>query len=169
MTPHRGCVSSDAQAKPSDNGWRMFHGCALCGQRGLLGNGPHKSTQFPRDGDNHLVGIFPSSASLSVAFAESSLRLPTASLERLGHLLPASWQMPADCGGGARGPGTFDQGTAGMALASLGDAALWAPLSRRGCRGCEAQGVHELSRVSEPGEVAECGHSGHCDRALHPA
>ena len=29
--------------------------------------------------------------------------------------------------------------------------------------------MHQLSRVSEPGEVTECGHRGHCDRAWHPA
>src|SRR5215813_5881309 len=69
VTPNRGCVSFDAQAKPSDNRLCMFHGRALCSQRDLLGHGPHTRTQFPRDGDNHLVGIFPSGASLSVAFA----------------------------------------------------------------------------------------------------
>src|ERR671923_1647591 len=41
VAPNRGCVSSDAQAKPSDNGWRPFHGLALGSQRDLLSNGPH--------------------------------------------------------------------------------------------------------------------------------
>jgi hypothetical protein len=56
-----------------------------------------------------------------------------------------------------------------MAVASLGDAALSAPLSRRVFRRCEAQVVQELSGVIEPGEVAEFGHGGHCDSELHPA
>src|SRR5262245_65406511 len=56
-----------------------------------------------------------------------------------------------------------------MAIARLRDAALLAPLSRRVFLGGEAQGVHQLSRVIAPGEVAECGHRGHCDRAWHPA
>jgi hypothetical protein len=147
----------------------MCNGRALGSQRDLLGHGPQKRTQFPRDGANHLVGIFPSGASLSGAFAESSRRLPTALLDRLGHLLQTSWQMPADCGGVARGPGAFDQGPAGMAMARLGAAALVAPLARRVCRGCEAQGVQQLSRVIAPGAVAACGPSGHCARALPPA
>ena len=134
VPPHRGCVSADAQAKPRDNGWRRLNGRALCSQRDLLGHGPHKRTQFPRDGDHNLVGMFPSGASLSGALASSSLRLPTAILDRLGPLLQASWQMPAHVGGGARGPGACDQGTAGLAVARLGDAALVAPLSRRVCR-----------------------------------
>src|SRR4030095_4135944 len=69
ITPHRGCVSSDVQAKPSDNGWRTLNGLALWSQRDLLGNGPHKSTQFPRDGDDHLDRIFPAGAQLPIAFA----------------------------------------------------------------------------------------------------
>jgi len=77
--------------------------------------------------------------------------------------------MPADLRGVARGPGTFDQRTAGMAVARLGDAALSAPLSCRVCCRREAQGVHQLSGVVETGKVAECGHGGHRDRAWHPA
>ena len=132
VTPHRGGVSADAQAKPRDNGWRLLNGRALCRQRDLLGYGPQKSPQFPRAGDHTLVGLFPSGASLSGALASSSLRLPTGSLARLGPLLQASLQMPADFGGVAIGPGAFDQGPAGMAVARLRDAALAAPLSRRG-------------------------------------
>jgi hypothetical protein len=56
-----------------------------------------------------------------------------------------------------------------MAMARLGEAALSAPLARRVCRGCEAQGVQQLSRGIEPGEVAACGHRGPGDRAWHPA
>src|SRR4030095_11203458 len=93
VTPHRGCVSSDVQAKPSDNAWRTFNSLALWRQRDLLGNGPHKSTQFPRDGDDHLVGIFSSGAQLSVAFAQAYLRLPTEILDGLGHLLSGVLQM----------------------------------------------------------------------------
>src|SRR5262249_10678230 len=68
-TQNRGGGSCDDQARPSDNGLRMFNSRALCSQRDLLGNGPHKRTQFPRDSDDNLVGIVPSGASLSVAFA----------------------------------------------------------------------------------------------------
>ncbi len=138
VTPHRGGVSADAQAKPRDKGGRTCHGLTLWSQWDLLGHSPHQRTQFPRDGDDNLVGMFPSGAQRSVAFAPAYLRLPTASLERLGPLLQASWQMPADVGGGASGPSAFDQGTAGMAVASLGHASLVAPLSRRVFRGGEA-------------------------------
>ena len=104
-------------------------------QRNLLGHGPHTRTQFPRDGDDHLGSIFPSGAQLSGALAQAYRGLPTHILDRLGHLLTAQWQMPADFGGIALGPGAVDEGTAGMAVACLGAAALLAPLARRVCRG----------------------------------
>jgi hypothetical protein len=89
VAPNRGCVSSDAQAKPSNHRWRLCNGLTLWSQRDLLSNGPHKRTQFPRDGDDHLVGIFPSGAELAVAFTQAYLGLPTDILDRLGHLLQA--------------------------------------------------------------------------------
>jgi hypothetical protein len=89
VAPNRGRAATDGRSKPSENSWWTFHGRALWRQRDLLGNGPHKRTQFPRDGDDHLVGIFPSGAQLSVAFAQSYLGLPTDILDRLGHLLQA--------------------------------------------------------------------------------
>src|SRR5262245_23673500 len=77
--------------------------------------------------------------------------------------------MPTDFGGGARGPSAFNQGPAGMAVARLGDASLLTPLSRRVCRRSSAQGVHQLSRVIDPGEVAEFGYGGHRASELYPA
>jgi hypothetical protein len=77
--------------------------------------------------------------------------------------------MPADVRGVARGPGAFEQRTAGMAVARLRDAALSASLARRVCGRRSAQGVQQLSRGLETGEVAACGHGGHRDSALHPA
>jgi hypothetical protein len=169
VAPHRGRASTAGRSTPSGNSCWPFHGRARWRPRDLLGPGPQKRTPFPRAGDDHLVGMFPSGAQLSVAFAQSYRGLPTDILARLGHLLKAPRQMPADCGGGARGPGAFDQRPAGMAVASLSAAALSAPLARRGCRRCETQVVHELSGVIAPGEVAEFGHGGPCDRDLHPA
>jgi hypothetical protein len=52
IAPNRGCSSSEAQAKPRENGFRPFNGLGLWGQRYLLGNGPHKRAQFPGDGDD---------------------------------------------------------------------------------------------------------------------
>jgi hypothetical protein len=72
------------------------------------GHGPHQRTQCPRDGANDWVGLCPSGAALSVAFAQASLGLPPASVDRLGHLRQASLQRPADFRGGARGPSAFD-------------------------------------------------------------
>src|SRR5919197_4040423 len=87
VAPHRGRAATDGRSKPSENRCWTFHGRARWRQRDLLGNGPHKRTQFSRDGDDHLVGIFPSGAQLSVAFAQSYLGLPTDILDRLGYLL----------------------------------------------------------------------------------
>src|SRR5919108_2001230 len=58
IAPNRGCGSSDAQSKLRENGCRTFNDLGLWGQRYLLGNGPHKRTQFSRDGDDHQVGVF---------------------------------------------------------------------------------------------------------------
>jgi hypothetical protein len=74
--------------------------------------------------------MFPAGDQLPIAFAQSYLRLPTEILERLGHLLQAELEMPTDFGRGARGPGAFDQGSAGMGVPGLGEATLTAPLAR---------------------------------------
>jgi len=63
-----------------------FNGLVLGSQRDLLGHGPHKRAQFARNGDDDLVGMFPSGAELSVACTQAYLGLPTAILDRLGHL-----------------------------------------------------------------------------------
>src|SRR5262249_6825640 len=89
IAPNRGRASADGRAQPRENDCWAFKGLALWRQRYLLGNGPHKRTEFPRDGNDHLVGIFPSGAQLSVAFAQAYLGLPTDLLDRLGHLLQA--------------------------------------------------------------------------------
>ena len=129
--PNRGRASADGRSQPRENGCWACKGLALWRQRDLLDHGPQKRPEFPRDGNDHLVGIFPSGAQRSVAFAQAYLGLPTALLARRGHLRQASWQRPADFRGEARGPGACDQGTAGMAVARRGDAALSASLARR--------------------------------------
>ena len=90
VAPHRGRASADGRSKPRENGCGASTGLALWRQRSLLGHGPQKRTQFPRDGDDHLVGMFPSGTQRSGACAQSSLGLPAAILDRLGHLLQAS-------------------------------------------------------------------------------
>jgi hypothetical protein len=169
VAPHRGRASTDGRSTPSEHSGWTVHGRARWRQRDLLGHGAHQRTPCPRDGDDHLIGLCPSGAPRSVACAPAYLGLPTDILDRLGHLLKASRQMPADFGWVAIGPGAFDQRPAGRAVARLGEAARSAPLSRRGCRRCSAQGVHELSGGIEPGEVAACGHGGHGARAVPPA
>jgi hypothetical protein len=136
VAPHRGCVSAEAQAKPSDKSWQTVNGLALWRQRALLGHGPPKRTQFARDGNDDLVGMFPSGAEMPGAFTQAYLGLPTDLLDRLGPLLQASLQLPADFGGVARGPGSCNEGTAGMAVARLRATALLTPLARRVFRRC---------------------------------
>jgi hypothetical protein len=119
--------------------------------------------------DHDQSGICASCAALPRASAEAHLGLPTASLDGLGELFQAPLQVPTACGGGARGPGAFDQGTTGLGMPRLGEAALTAPLARRVFRGGEAQGMHERAGVSKTGESAACGHGGHRPRALHTA
>src|SRR5215471_1929142 len=99
----------------------MCTGFALWSQRDLLGHGPQKRTQCPRDGDHDWVGVFPSGDTQSGAYTQAYLGLPTARVDWPAPLLQAAWQMPADCGGGTRGPGAFDQGPAGMGIPRIGD------------------------------------------------
>ena len=68
--------------------------------------------------------------------------------------------MPADLGRVAVGPGAFDQGLAGVAVAGLGDAALTALPAAGIFARCEAEIAHELSGVIEAGQVAEFGDEG---------
>ena len=167
--PHRGRASPAGRSTPRGNSGWTCHGRARWRPRALRGHGPQTRTPCPRDGDDHLVGVVPSGAPLSVAGAPSSLGLPTDIVERLGPLLQASRPMPADVGGVAIGPGAFDQRPAGRAVARRGEAARSAPRSRRVCRRCYAPGVHERSGVIAPGAVAAFGPGGHGDRAWHPA
>jgi hypothetical protein len=48
----------------------------------LVGNGPHKTHQFPSNGHDHLVDMFPTGHEASKAFTQSHLRLPTDVLDR---------------------------------------------------------------------------------------
>jgi hypothetical protein len=60
----------------------------LLGYHGdLFGNGPHQGDEFPGDGHHDLIGVFPSCAQLSVAFAEPYLCLPADILYGFGELL----------------------------------------------------------------------------------
>ena len=133
IAPNRGCGSSDAQAKPCANGFRIVNGLGLWGQRDLLGHGPQKRTQCPGDSDDDQVGVVPAGAQLPIAFAQSDLGLPTEVMDGLGHLFKAQLEMPTDFGRGARGPDALEQGSAGMGVPRLRDAALTAPLARGVC------------------------------------
>jgi|RhiMethySRZTD1v2_1073278.scaffolds.fasta_scaffold1508766_1 hypothetical protein len=110
-----------------------FQRSGLGGQRDLLGHGPHKRAQFPGDGDDDSVSVFPAGAQLPLAFTQADVGLPTEVLDRLGHLLQTPLEMPTDLGRGARGPGAFDQGSAGMGVAGLRDAALTPPRASGVC------------------------------------
>ena len=90
----------------------------------MLGNGPHKGTQFPGDGDHDLMGLFPFGYELALPFAEPDLGLPADGLERGRELVQAQLEMPTDLGGIPGGPGAFNQGTTRMGIAGLRNAAL---------------------------------------------
>jgi hypothetical protein len=69
--------------------------------------------------------------------------------------------MPTDLGGVARGPGACEQGSAGLALTSLGEAARTAPIAGGVYRRRQAKIPHQLSGGVETGELASCGPSRH--------
>ena len=90
----------------------------------MLGNGPQKGTQFPRNGDDGLLGLFACGHELAIPCAEPDLCLPAAGLNRCGELLQAQLEVPTDFGRIPVGPRTFDEGTTRMRIARLGNAAL---------------------------------------------
>jgi hypothetical protein len=126
----------------------------------LSGKSPHASRQLTGHGHGHNIGVFASCHEAPGTVTQPHWRFPTDVLDACGWCCEAQWHMSADFRGIAIGPGAFDQGTVGLALASRGDASLVASLSRRGCRGGEAQGVQQRSPVLTPGEVAACGPGG---------
>jgi hypothetical protein len=161
VAPPRGCASADAQSKWRENGCWTCNGLGLWDQRDLLGHGPHTRTQCPRDGDDDVVRVFSAGTPLPRAFTESYLGLPTEILDGLRDLLQTAWEMPPAGGGGARGPGACAPGAAGMAMTSLGEAALTAPGAGGVCRRRQARITHQLSGVGETGEIAAGGHGRH--------
>jgi hypothetical protein len=127
----------------------------LRSHRDLLRNGPYKGAQFSGDGDHHPMGVFAACDQLSIAFAQPHLSLPTDSLDGLGQLFEPQLEMPADFGRIPVGPGAFDQGTAGVRVAGLGDRSLAAVVSRGVFRGRQTEVAHQLAGLVEAREVSQ--------------
>jgi len=123
----------------------------------LPGDGPDEGGQFAGDGDGDLVLVFALVDQCSVALAEADLGGPADVLDGRTDLFEAHLQLSADLGWIAVGPGTFDEVSAGMAVAGLGDATLVALCAAGVFGGCEAEVGHELPRVVEAGQVTEFG------------
>jgi hypothetical protein len=97
-----------------------------------VGNGPHKRAQFPGDGDHHAIGVLASGHQVSIAFAQSHLRLPADILEGLGPLFQTQVEMTADLRRIPVGPGTFEKGAApGLALGGVGTCCVGSVRGRR--------------------------------------
>ena len=115
------------------------------------------------------MGILACGHELARPFAEPALGLPAAGLECGRALCQAQLEMPTALGGIPGGPGAFNQGTPRLGIAGLGHAALLTPPPTGIFRGRQPELLQALSRVSNTGAVAECGHRGHRPRALDPA
>src|SRR5882724_5846233 len=90
VAPHRGCVSSDERSQPRSDGFRAFNGLGLGSQGYLPGHSPYKRTQFPGDGDHHLVGVFPAADQPPLACAQPHWGLPTDLLKRFRAAFPGA-------------------------------------------------------------------------------
>src|SRR5262245_56840666 len=77
--------------------------------------------------------------------------------------------MAADLGGIAVGPRPLDEGSARKGVAGFGDGTLATALATGVLTGGETQIAHQLSRVVEPGEVAEFSDEGDGHRELDAA
>ena len=148
-----------SRSGPSEALCRECHGA-------LRGNRPPQGDQFPSDGHDHVSGVLPSGDASSLAVAQPSLRLPTASLDRLGELCEPELAMATHLGRRAGGPGAFTQCPACLRVARLGHAALTTTRPAGIGSGCEPEIPHAWSRVLKASEVAACRHRGHGDGAL---
>jgi hypothetical protein len=94
----------------------------------------------------------------SVALTPPDLGLPADILDDLGWLFPSPWQMSADLGGIAGGPGAFHQSLSGLGVTSFGQSNLLAPRTRGiRCRD-HAQAWHQCSGGIDTAEVAHFSH-----------
>src|SRR4029453_2727813 len=144
---------------------------ALClrSHSNLLGNGPHKGTQFPGNGDHDLIGIFAFGHQVAIPFAEPYLGFPADRLDRWGELFQTQLEVTTDLGRIPIRPGAFDQSMTRMRIPSLGNAALLTTPPTGIFRGCEPEIIHELSGVIEARQVSELRYRGHRDGALDAA
>src|SRR6266700_2396802 len=69
------------------------------------------------------VGMLAFGDEAAEALAQADLGLPGDVLDRLGEVLEALADVGRDLGGILVGPGAFDEGAAGVAIAGLGDGA----------------------------------------------
>jgi hypothetical protein len=142
--------------------------CGVRCHRHLCGAGPQKARQFPGHGDHHWVGVMAAGHHASIACAPPPVRLPTAVLARLWQHVQPAWPVATDVGGIPRGPGPFDQGASGMGVVGVGARTLPAARTAGIFCGDQAPLWHDVSRVLNARQVAECGHDGHGHGAWHP-
>lgn len=136
------------------------------GHADLRRDGPHDGRQCSGAGDDHLIRMFAACTEWPVPLTQTDLRLPTDVLEAFWEVFQAAVQMAAHFGRIAIGPSAFDQGTAGMGVAGLRDAALATPFTTRVCRRRQAQGTHELAGGIKTGQIAQLGDDGDGHGAL---
>jgi hypothetical protein len=74
--------------------------------------------------------------------------------------------MPTHVGGLAVGPSPFDPGTTGMGIPGFGNGPLPASLTAGVFRGDQTPALHQLPRVLDARQVAECSHGGDGHGAL---
>jgi hypothetical protein len=141
---------------------------SLQGDGNLLGHGPHEADERPCDGPGHAMGVFALGSQASGALTPSDVRLPTDVLHHLGLVCEAPWPLAAPLRGRARRPGAFDQGAAGMGMASFCHPSLWAPLARGICGRDSPQALHQCAGGLNAGQVPNCRHHGDGPRARPP-
>jgi hypothetical protein len=125
-----------------------------------VGNGPHKTDQFPGNRHDHLVGMFPPGHEASKAFTQAHWRLPPDVLDGFGLVFKSQLQRSTDFGRVAIRPGTLDECSTGMGIPGLGEGPLPAAFTTGVCRGDEPQEFHQWSGILKACEVAQFSHGG---------
>ena len=130
VTPHRGCASVRCTLANRLSAGERAIGLWPYGVTGTcLAMAHMQAHQLTGHGHGDHGGMFASCHESSGALTPPDLGLPADVLDDLGWCFQSPWQMSADLGGIAVGPGAFDQSPSGLGVTGFGHGTLLAPLT----------------------------------------
>lgn len=138
----------------------------LGGRLKLSSDSPHEGDKLASDGGDDDVVVLASGREMSVPLAKSHLSFPGDVLDRCGEVLLSLLDQERDTSRETVGPGGFDESSACVGVAGLGDASK-APMIAAGVLArVEAEEGEELAGIVEARDIAEFGGQGDGDGEL---